>query len=177
SSDHVPRSPITTGHITPLCAHPRRKPESPITQREMDVAASVQVVTEEIVLRMARHVQRETGLAILCLAGGVARNCVANGRLLREGPFERLWIQPAAGDAGGAVGVALAIEHKVLGNPRSQRSEGDGMKGSYLGPAFSDDEIARFLAATGAGAEQLPLPSLLERTAHAPGQAEVVGRR
>jgi len=166
---------MTNGAFDRLFAGPPRKPESPITQREMDVAASVQVVTEEIVLRMARHVQRETGLANLCLAGGVALNCVANGRLLREGPFERLWIQPAAGDAGGAVGVALAIEHKVLGNARRQRAEGDGMKGSYLGPAFSDDEIARFLAATGAVAEKLPLPSLSERTAELLAQEKVVG--
>jgi len=166
---------MTNGAFDRLFAGPPRKPESPITQREMDVAASVQVVTEEIVLRMARHVQRETGLANLCLAGGVALNCVANGRLLREGPFERLWIQPAAGDAGGAVGVALAIEHKVLGNARRQRAEGDGMKGSYLGPAFSDDEIARFLAATGAVAEKLPLPSLIERTAELLAQEKVVG--
>ncbi len=166
---------MTNGAFDRLFAGPPRKPESPITQREMDVAASVQVVTEEIVLRMARHVQRETGLANLCLAGGVALNCVANGRLLREGPFERLWIQPAAGDAGGAVGVALAIEHKVLGNARRERDEGDGMKGSYLGPAFSDDEIARFLAATGAVAEKLPLPSLIERTAELLAQEKVVG--
>ncbi|TMB01528.1 MAG: hypothetical protein E6J57_06195 [Deltaproteobacteria bacterium] len=166
---------MTNGAFDRLFAGPPRKPESPITQREMDVAASVQVVTEEIVLRMARHVQRETGLANLCLAGGVALNCVANGRLLREGPFERLWIQPAAGDAGGAVGVALAIEHKVLGNARRERAEGDGMKGSYLGPAFSDDEIARFLAATGAVAEKLPLPSLIERTAELLAQEKVVG--
>ncbi|HYY06717.1 MAG TPA: carbamoyltransferase N-terminal domain-containing protein, partial [Candidatus Limnocylindria bacterium] len=141
---------MTNGAFDRLFGGPPRKPESPLTQRDMDVAASVQVVTEEIVLRMARHVHRETGLANLCLAGGVALNCVANGRLLREGPFARLWIQPAAGDAGGAVGVALAIEHKVLGNPRRQRSEGDGMQGSYLGPEFSDAEIARFLAAAGA---------------------------
>jgi len=166
---------MTNGAFDRLFAGPPRKPESPITQREMDVAASVQVVTEEIVLRMARHVQRETGLANLCLAGGVALNCVANGRLLREGPFERLWIQPAAGDAGGAVGVALAIEHKVLGNARRERAEGDGMKGSYLGPAFSGDEIARFLAATGAVAEKLPLPSLIERTAELLAQEKVVG--
>jgi len=166
---------MTNGAFDRLFAGPPRKPESPITQREMDVAASVQVVTEEIVLRMARHVQRETGLANLCLAGGVALNCVANGRLLREGPFERLWIQPAAGDAGGALGVALVIEHKVLGNARRQRAEGDGMKGSYLGPAFSDDEIARFLAATGAVAEKLPLPSLIERTAELLAQEKVVG--
>src|SRR5881296_4132697 len=124
---------------------------------------------------MARHVQRETGMENLCLAGGVALNCVANGRLLREGPFKRLWVQPAAGDAGGAVGVAFVIEHKVLGTPRRQRSEGDGMKGSYLGPAFSDDEIARFLAATGAVADELPLPSLVARTAELLAQEKVVG--
>ncbi len=167
---------MTNGAFDRLFAGPPRKPESPLTQREMDVAASVQVVTEEIVLRMARHVQRETGLANLCLAGGVALNCVANGRLLREGPFERLWIQPAAGDAGGAVGVALVIEHKVLGNPRpSPAGAGDGMKGSYLGPVFSDDEIARFLAATGAAADKLPLPSLIARTAELLAQEKVVG--
>ena len=166
---------MTNGAFDRLFGGPPRRPESRLTQREMDIAASVQVVTEEIVLRMARHVQRETGMENLCLAGGVALNCVANGRLLREGPFKRLWVQPAAGDAGGAVGVALAIEHKVLGNPRYQRSAGDGMKGSYLGPAFSDDEIARFLAATGAGAEKLPLPSLIERTAELLAQEKVVG--
>jgi len=166
---------MTNGAFDRLFGGPPRQPESRLTQREMDIAASVQVATEEIVLRMARHVQRETGMENLCLAGGVALNCVANGRLLREGPFKRLWVQPAAGDAGGAVGVALAIEHKVLGNPRYQRSAGDGMKGSYLGPAFSDDEIARFLAATGAGAEKLPLPSLIERTAELLAQERVVG--
>src|SRR2546425_3352185 len=154
-----------TGAFDRLFGGPPRQPESRLTQREMDIAASVQVVTEEIVLRMARHVQCETGMENLCLAGGVALNCVANGRLLREGPFKRLWVQPAAGDAGRAVGVALAIEHKVLGNPRYQRSAGDGMRGSYLGPAFSDDEIARFLVATGAVAEELPMAALIERTA------------
>src|SRR5207253_8634105 len=121
--------PMTNGALDRLFGGPPRQPESRLTQREMDIAASVQVVTEEIVLRMARHVHRETGMENVCLAGGVALNCVANGRLLREGPFKRLWIQPAAGDAGGAVGVALAIEHKVLGAPRRHRSEGDGMKG------------------------------------------------
>ena len=109
---------MTSRAFDELFEGPPRTPESPLTQREMDLAASVQVVTEEIVLRMARHVHRETGMRNLCLAGGVALNCVANGRLLREGPFERLWVQPAAGDAGGALGVALAIHHKVLGAPR-----------------------------------------------------------
>src|SRR3989442_12549296 len=108
---------MPTGASARLFGGPPRRPESRLTQREMDIAASVQVVTEEIVLRMARHVQRETGLANLCLAGGVALNCVANGRLLREGPFERLWIQPAAGDAGAAGGVSLAIDHKGPGTP------------------------------------------------------------
>ena len=117
----------------------------------MDLAASVQVVTEEIVLRMARHVHRETGMRNLCLAGGVALNCVANGRLLREGPFERLWIQPAAGDAGGALGVALAIHHKVLGAPRRAPAEGDGMRGSYLGPGFDDAAIEAALLAARRG--------------------------
>jgi carbamoyltransferase len=111
----------------------------------------------------------------LCLAGGVALNCVGNGRLLREGPFRRLWIQPAAGDAGGAVGVALTIYHKVLGNERRHRSEGDGMNGSYLGPSFSDEEIAAFLASAGAVAEKLPMPELIERTARLLAEEKVVG--
>ena len=129
---------------------PPRKAEAQLTQREMDLAASIQVVTEEVVLRMARHVHRETGMDNLCLAGGVALNCVGNGRLLREGPFRRIWIQPAAGDAGGAVGVALAIHHKVLGNDRRAYSEGDGMHGSYLGPADADADIETFLRSVGA---------------------------
>src|SRR5947199_1193736 len=127
---------MTNGVFDRLFGGPPRKPESRLTQREMDLAASVQVVTEKIMLRMAGHVHRETGMENLCLAGGVALNCVGNGRLLREGPFKRLWIQPAAGDAGGAVGVALTIHHKVLGQARRHRSEGDSMQGSYLGPAF-----------------------------------------
>jgi len=166
---------MTNGAFDGLFGGPPRKPESKLTQREMDVAASVQVVTEEIMLRMARHVHRETGMENLCLAGGVALNCVGNGRLLREGPFKRLWVQPAAGDAGGAVGVALVIEHKVLGTPRRHRSEGDGMKGSYLGPAFSDEEIARFLVSVGAVAEKLPMPGLIERTAELLAEEKVIG--
>src|SRR5215469_6626707 len=125
---------MTSEKFHRLFGGPPRKPDTLLTEKDMDLAASVQAVTEEIILRMARHVHRETGMRNLCLAGGVALNCVANGRLLREGPFERLWIQPAAGDAGGAVGVALAIHHRVLGAPRRARSEGDGMSGSYLGP-------------------------------------------
>jgi len=166
---------MTNGAFDRLFGGPPRKPESHITQREMDLAASVQVVTEEIMLRMARHVHRETGMADLCLAGGVALNCVGNGRLLREGPFKRLWIQPAAGDAGGAVGVALAIYHKVLGNDRRHRSEGDGMNGSYLGPAYSDEEIAAFIASAGAVAEKLSPADLIERTARLLAEEKVVG--
>ena len=154
---------------------PPRQPESELTQREMDLAASVQVVTEEIVLRMARHVQRETGMENLCLAGGVALNCVGNGRLLREGPFKRLWIQPAAGDAGGALGVALTIYHKVLGNERRRGSGPDAMKGSYLGPVFSDDEIEAFLREAGAVYERLPTDAMIQRSAAALAEEKVVG--
>jgi carbamoyltransferase len=166
---------MTNAAFDELFGGPPRTPESPLTQREMDLAASVQQVTEEIVLRMARHVHRETGMRNLCLAGGVALNCVANGRLLREGPFERLWVQPAAGDAGGALGVALVAHHKVLGTPRRPRSEGDGMHGSYLGPAFDDDAIATALGALGAVADRLEPAALLDRTAALLADERVVG--
>src|SRR5206468_12457474 len=117
---------------------PPRQPESDITVREMDLARSIQEVTEEIVLRMARHAATLTGERDACLAGGVALNCVANGRLLREGPFERLWVQPAAGDAGGAVGAALLGWHQITDHPRAV-DPSDGMAGAYLGPGFPDD--------------------------------------
>src|SRR5262249_13526733 len=148
---------------------PTRKPESPLTQREMDLARSVQDVTEEVMLKCARFAHRETGLRHLCLAGGVALNCVGNGRLLREGAFSDIWIQPAAGDAGGALGVALGLWHRYLGKPRvSAESTGawepsadaggaprrprrysDAMSGSFLGPAFSDHEIGGWLESEG----------------------------
>ncbi len=131
-----------------LFGGPARVPESPITVREMDLAASVQAVTEEIVLRMARHVHAETGERNLCLAGGVALNCVANGRLLREGPFDQIWIQPAAGDAGGALGAALMATHVWAGVPRTA-TPADAMRGSRLGPEFSEPEIAAAFAAEG----------------------------
>lgn len=118
---------MTSERFHRLFGGPPRRPEATLTQREMDLAASVQKVTEEIMLRMGRHLYEETGLKNLCLAGGVALNCVGNGRLLREGPFENLWIQPAAGDAGGALGVALFIWHQLLGNPRCA-SQPDGRK-------------------------------------------------
>ncbi|MCC7420420.1 MAG: carbamoyltransferase [Planctomycetaceae bacterium] len=140
---------MTSARFHQLFGGPPRKPESPLTQREMDIAASIQAVTEEIMLRMARHVHRQTGMSKLCLAGGVALNCVANGRILREGPFEDLWIQPAAGDAGGALGVALFIWHQLLEKPRTV-SPRDSQRGSLLGPRFSDAEIRTFLDAQGA---------------------------
>lgn len=134
-----------------LFGAPPRKAESTMTQREMDLAASIQAVTEEVMLRCARHVHRETGgLKNLVLAGGVALNCVGNGRILREGPFENLWIQPAAGDAGGALGVALFVWHQLLENPRRPSPAIDSQKGSFLGPAFSDDDIAEALDDAGA---------------------------
>jgi carbamoyltransferase len=166
---------MTSRAFDELFGGPPRKPESPLTQREMDIAASVQRVTEEVMLRMARHAHRETGMRNLCLAGGVALNCVGNGRLLREGPFERLWVQPAAGDAGGAVGVALAIHHKVLGGERRRRSEGDAMHGSYLGPAYDDVEIERFLASVGAPSDRLAQSELVDRTARLLADEKVVG--
>ena len=166
---------MTNGAFDDLFGGPPRKPESKVTQREMDIAASIQVVTEEVVMRMARHVQRETQMENLCLAGGVALNCVANGKLLREGPFKRIWIQPAAGDAGGAVGVALAIYHKFLGNERKFRSEGDGMKGSYLGPSYSDDEIEAFLESAGASYRKVSTEEMLTQTAAWLADERIIG--
>lgn len=136
---------MTNGRFAALFNGPPRAPESEITQREMDIAASIQVVTEEIVLKMVRQVARETGKRYLCLAGGVALNCVANGRILKESGFEEIWIQPASGDAGGALGAALSVWHRYLGNERTIRSGRDSQQGSYLGPSFSADEIQTFL--------------------------------
>ena len=140
---------MTSKRFERLFGGPPRKPEAPLTQREMDLAASVQAVTEEIVLRAARHLHQRTGMSNLCLAGGVALNCVGNGRILREGPFERMWIQPAAGDAGGALGTALFIWYQMLGKQRQPETP-DGQAGSQLGPRFEDDEIRVFLDAVGA---------------------------
>jgi carbamoyltransferase len=140
---------MTSRRFEELFGRPPRKPEAPITKQDMDIARSIQEVTEEIVLRMARHARRLTGKDRLCMAGGVALNCVANGKLLREGVFEDLWIQPAAGDAGGALGAALAVWHKVLGNPREADGRRDAMQGSYLGPEFSREQIREFLDARG----------------------------
>ena len=143
---------MTSRRFDRLFGGPPRRPDGPLTQREMDLAASIQKVLEEIVLRMARHVHAATGLKNLCLAGGAALNCVANGRLLREGPFERLWIQPAAGDAGGALGAALAHWFGHLGNPRVAEPL-DAQRGSLLGPDYTEAEIDAALAAYAAVAE------------------------
>jgi len=140
---------MTSKKFERLFGGPPRKPESPVTQREMDIAASIQQVTEEIMLRAGRHVHERTGMKNLCLAGGVALNCVGNGRLLREGPFERVWIQPAAGDAGGALGAALFIWYQLLGNKRIA-GEPDGQRASLLGPRFSEEQIRAFLDGKGA---------------------------
>jgi carbamoyltransferase len=140
---------MTSKKFARLFDGPSRQPETPLTEREMDLAASVQKVTEEIMSRAARHVHQQTGLKNLCLAGGVALNCVGNGRILREGPFDRVWIQPAAGDAGGALGVALFIWHQLLEKDRCP-SPDDSQRGSLLGPKFSQDEVIRVLDAQGA---------------------------
>ncbi len=145
---------MTSGKFHRLFGGPPRRPESALTAREMDLAASIQVVTEEILLRIVRHLHASTGLTNLCMAGGVALNCVANGRILREGPFERLWVQPAAGDAGGALGVALLIHHQLLDQPRTPAWP-DGQSGSLLGPAYSDAQIERFLRSVGARFERV----------------------
>lgn len=139
---------MTSPKFSALFGGPPRQPESEITQREMDLAASVQHVTEEILLRIARHIHAKTGEKHLCLAGGVALNCVANGRILREGPFDSIWIQPAAGDAGGALGAALYTWHQILGNPR-EATGFDSQRGSFLGPEFDDSETRAFLDQNG----------------------------
>jgi carbamoyltransferase len=140
---------MTSGKFERLFGGPPRSPESPITEREMNLAASVQRVTEEIMLRMSRTAHEITGLDRLCLAGGVALNCVANDRILREGPFEEIWIQPASGDAGGALGTALFTWHQLLDRDRAPDPH-DGQRGSLLGPAFGEEEIRAFLDQIGA---------------------------
>lgn len=152
-----------------------RRPEAALTARELDLAASIQLVSETILLRMVRHLHAQTGLKNLCLAGGVALNCVANGRLLREGPFERIWVQPAAGDAGGALGAALFVWHQLLENPRVPGAP-DGQLGSLLGPEFSDREIAETLTAGGAVYRRVEdEATLCEETAALIAAGKVVG--
>jgi carbamoyltransferase len=166
---------MTNGAFDTLFGGPPRVPETNLTQREMDLARSVQVVCEEIMLRMARTAHRETGSKNLCLAGGVALNCVGNGRLLREGPFERIWIQPAAGDAGGALGVAQLVWHRHGKQPRVAPSGGDAMQGAYLGPGYDAETIEAYLRSVDAVYERLERADLLARAAELLASEKVVG--
>lgn len=166
---------MTNRRFDALFGGPPRAAESPVTQREMDIAASIQKVTEEVVLRLAHTVQAETGEENLCLAGGVALNCVANGRIVREGPFKRIWVQPAAGDAGGALGAASVIWHEYLGKEREPSGGGDRMHGSYLGPRYGADEVRRQLDEARAVYHELPDNELMPRLAGILRDENVVG--
>jgi carbamoyltransferase len=166
---------MTNERFDALFGGPPRKQESTLTQREMDLAASIQVVVEEVVLKLAKGVAKTTGEKSLCLAGGVALNCVANGKLLKEKVFDRLWIQPAAGDAGGALGAALGAYHIMLNQPRKVSYGFDAMKGSYLGPEFSRQDITERLARCGAVFEMLTEDELIEQTAQALANGKAVG--
>ena len=152
-----------------------REPEQDLEQIHMDIAASIQVVLEEVILRITRSLAAETGAQNLCLAGGVALNCVSNGKILRDGRFKNIWIQPAAGDAGGAIGAALAAYHIELDQPRASRTSGDGMSGAFLGPAFDDADTAQRLDAVGARYERLTDAQTIERTAQALADGQAVG--
>ncbi len=157
---------MTNERFDALFGGPPRKPEDELDQRHMDLAASIQKVTEEVVLRLTRSISKETGLTNLCLAGGVALNCVANGKVKRDGAFKRMWIQPAAGDSGGALGAALAAHHLQLRQPRAVQP-GDVMRGSYLGPEFSGVEVERRLLGAGARFETLSDDALFDQCSRA----------
>ena len=185
---------MTGGGFEKIFGGPARKPESMLTQREMDLARSIQEITEEVMLKMAAFAHRETGMRDLCLAGGVALNCVGNGRLLREGPFDNIWVQPAAGDAGGALGVALNLWHRYSDQPRvspeaagtwerraagappsAPRKYADGMQGSFLGPRFSEDEITRFVDANGYRAHRYKRADVADAVAALMADEKVIG--
>jgi carbamoyltransferase len=165
---------MTSGKFDELFGAPPREPESPLTRREMDLASSIQAVTEEVVIRLARTARKELGVEYLCLAGGVALNCVANGKILREGIFRDIWVQPAAGDAGGALGAALAGWHLYNGGARLATGM-DEMRGTFLGPSFDDDEVRHSLNALGAAYERFEENELLDRAAEALSHGAVVG--
>ena len=166
---------MTNARFDALFGGPARKPESRIGQREMDLAASVQAVAEEVVLKLARGLAKSTGEKNLCLAGGVALNCVANGKLLRDKAFEHIWIQPAAGDAGGAVGAALGAHHIMLNQPRKVAAGLDGMQGSFLGPEFEQEDITARLSGCGAVFETLAESEIIEQTAQALANGNAIG--
>jgi carbamoyltransferase len=173
--DYATGLKMTNEKFSQLFGGPARTSESDLTQREMDLAASIQEVTEEIVLKLGRSIAAETGQRNLCLAGGVALNCVANGKLLRDGSFDQIWIQPAAGDAGGALGAALAAHHLMLNNPRKIPTSGDSMRGSYLGSHYSDDEVTSKLNELGADFQTLTQDELIKTTAKALADGMAVG--
>jgi len=166
---------MTSKAFERLFGRPPREPEAGMTQKDMDLARSVQEVCEEVMLRMTRTAHRETGKKNLCLAGGVALNCVGNGRILREGPFQNIWIQPAAGDAGGALGAAQLVWHRRCRGPRQVNPGHDGMRGAYLGPDYSSDEIQSFLDAFGAVYQRMDRADLLRKTAELLADENVVG--
>jgi carbamoyltransferase len=166
---------MTNGKFDDLFGGPPRKPETLLTQREMDLARSIQEVTEEVMLRLAKTLHRETGAENLCLAGGVALNCVGNGRILREGPFNRLWIQPSAGDAGGAIGAALTAWHKLEGKDRTAVGSTDAMQGSLLGPSYTNEEIERFLRSKVAPYKRLDDENLFQLLANELAEGKIVG--
>jgi len=166
---------MTSNKLHNLFGGPPRKPETEISQKEMDIARSIQEVTEQIVLKLADTVQKETGTDYLCLAGGVALNCVANGRLLREGPFKDIWIQPAAGDAGGALGAALTVWYEYLEKNRESDNENDHMRGSYLGHHFQNDEIRQYLDSINATYLELADEQLMPQLADIIDSENVVG--
>jgi carbamoyltransferase len=166
---------MTNGKFDELFGGPPRKPETLLTQRDMDLARSIQEVTEDIMLRLARSLHRETGAENLCLAGGVALNCVGNGRILREAPYKNLWIQPSAGDAGGAVGAALTAWHKLEGKPRAVTEGADSMHGSFLGPSYTNEAIEQFLRRKEAPYVRLSDDVLLPRLADELAEGKIVG--
>jgi carbamoyltransferase len=166
---------MTNEKFDALFEAPARDPETLLTQREMDLAASIQAVTEEIVLRLGRSVAKDTGEKNLCLAGGVALNCVANGKLLRDNSFENIWIQPAAGDAGGALGAAQIAYHHFQGQPRKLNGAMDGMKGSYLGPEYSQEQIEASLTGSGAKFKVLSEDKMISSTADALANGKAIG--
>ncbi|MGB5849290.1 MAG: carbamoyltransferase [Ignavibacteriaceae bacterium] len=166
---------MTNKKFDKLFGGPPRKPESNLTQREMDIARSLQEVTEEIVLKIGEHVYNETGLKNLAIAGGVALNCVANGRLLKEGPFENIWIQPAAGDAGGALGAALSAWYGYLGNDRTTNGKTDSQNGSYLGPEYSNEQIISFINGGNYKAQKLDDDNLTKKVSELIAAEKVIG--
>jgi carbamoyltransferase len=166
---------MTNGKFADLFGGPPRRSDQLLTQREMDIAASIQLVLEEVVLALTRSVAKETAIRNLCLAGGVALNCVANGKLLRDGAFTNIWVQPAAGDAGGALGAALTAYHGICGGARQVPERNDAMNGAYLGPSYAQSDIEDRLRRAGAKFEVVDEPTLLARTADALVAGKAVG--